>query len=83
MVGATAALAGVSRMTGTVILITFAFSPSSVALVVIMFELTGALHSILPFMIAAAVSKWSVTSVNVPLCSHLHRIADAIHHEGM
>jgi hypothetical protein len=31
-----------------------------VALVVIMFELTGALHSILPFMIAAAVSKWCV-----------------------
>lgn len=30
----------------------------TVALVVIMFELTGALHSILPFMIAAAVAKW-------------------------
>jgi len=54
MVGATAALAGVSRMT--------------VALVVIMFELTGALHSILPFMIAAAVAKW---------------VADALHHEGI
>jgi hypothetical protein len=32
----------------------------AVALVVIMFELTGALKYILPYMIAAAVAKWCV-----------------------
>jgi chloride channel 3/4/5 len=44
MVGATAALGGLMRMT--------------VALVVIMFEVTGGLTYILPFMTAAVVSKW-------------------------
>ena len=61
MVGATAGLAGVSRMTGEA----FCLEPPpivvylcSVALVVIMFELTGGLNYILPFMISAAVAKW-------------------------
>jgi len=44
MVGAAAFLGGVTRMT--------------VSLVVIMFELTGSLNHIVPFMIAAMVSKW-------------------------
>jgi chloride channel 3/4/5 len=54
MVGATAALGGLMRMT--------------VALVVIMFEVTGGLTYILPFMTAALVSKW---------------IGDWLHHEGI
>jgi chloride channel 3/4/5 len=44
MIGAAAALAGVSRMT--------------VSLAVIMFELTGALSYILPIMISIMISKW-------------------------
>ncbi|KAL1923502.1 uncharacterized protein VTP21DRAFT_8482 [Calcarisporiella thermophila] len=44
MVGAAAALGGVTRMT--------------VSLVVIMFELTGALTYVLPIMIAVMISKW-------------------------
>lgn len=44
IVGAAAALAGVTRMT--------------VSIVVIMFELTGALTYVLPIMIAVMVSKW-------------------------
>ena len=44
MVGAAAFLGGVTRMT--------------VSLVVIMFELTGSLQHIVPFMIAAMISKW-------------------------
>ena len=44
MVGAAAFLGGVTRMT--------------ISLVVIMFELTGSLQHIVPFMIAAMISKW-------------------------
>ncbi|KAJ3070525.1 hypothetical protein HK102_006642, partial [Quaeritorhiza haematococci] len=44
MVGAAAALAGVTRMT--------------VSLTVIMFELTGALSYVLPIMVTVMVSKW-------------------------
>lgn len=44
IVGAAAALAGVTRMT--------------VSIVVIMFELTGALTYVLPIMIAVMISKW-------------------------
>ena len=44
IIGAAAALAGVTRMT--------------VSIVVIMFELTGALTYVLPIMIAVMVSKW-------------------------
>jgi chloride channel 3/4/5 len=44
IIGAAAALAGVTRMT--------------VAIVVIMFELTGALTYVLPIMIAVMISKW-------------------------
>jgi len=44
MVGAAAFLGGVTRMT--------------VSLVVIMYELTGSLNYIVPFMIASMVSKW-------------------------
>ena len=60
MVGATAALAGVSRMTGVIALrfISDVSLTLAVALVVIMFELTGGLQYILPFMIASAVAKW-------------------------
>ena len=44
MIGAAAALGGVTRMT--------------VSLVVIMFELTGRLSYIVPIMVAVLVSKW-------------------------
>lgn len=44
IVGASAALAGVTRMT--------------VSIVVIMFELTGALTYVLPIMVAVMISKW-------------------------
>ena len=44
MIGAAAALGGVTRMT--------------VSLVVIMFELTGGLSYIVPIMVAVLVSKW-------------------------
>ncbi|SPQ25988.1 7d9d3768-3d29-4622-80f4-b034667c9004 [Thermothielavioides terrestris] len=44
IIGAAAALAGVTRMT--------------VSIVVIMFELTGALTYVLPIMVAVMVSKW-------------------------
>ena len=44
IIGAAAALAGVTRMT--------------VSIVVIMFELTGALTYVLPIMIAVMISKW-------------------------
>src|SRR6202012_5573354 len=44
IVGAASALAGVTRMT--------------VSIVVIMFELTGALTYVLPIMIAVMISKW-------------------------
>jgi chloride channel 3/4/5 len=44
VIGAAAALAGVTRMT--------------VSIVVIMFELTGALTYVLPIMIAVMISKW-------------------------
>ncbi|KAI0887188.1 chloride channel [Annulohypoxylon maeteangense] len=44
MIGAAAALAGVTRMT--------------VSIVVIMFELTGALTYVLPIMVAVMLSKW-------------------------
>lgn len=54
MVGAAAFLAGVSRMT--------------VSLAVIMFELTGEVNFILPFMVAILTSKW---------------VADAISREGV
>eukprot|EP00053_Salpingoeca_punica_P016717 m.158874 g.158874 ORF g.158874 m.158874 type:complete len:921 (+) comp17030_c0_seq3:221-2983(+) len=54
MVGAAASLGGLMRMT--------------VALVVIMFEVTGGLTYILPFMTAAVVSKW---------------VGDWLHHEGI
>ena len=54
MVGAAAALGGVTRMT--------------VSLVVIMFEVTGGLQYIVPFMVATMASKW---------------IADALGKEGI
>ncbi|KAL1843775.1 hypothetical protein VTJ49DRAFT_7485 [Mycothermus thermophilus] len=44
LIGAAAALAGVTRMT--------------VSIVVIMFELTGALAYVLPIMVAVMISKW-------------------------
>ncbi|KAI5928499.1 chloride channel [Camillea tinctor] len=44
MIGAAAALAGVTRLT--------------VSIVVIMFELTGALSYVLPIMVAVMISKW-------------------------
>ncbi|KAK2595587.1 chloride channel [Conoideocrella luteorostrata] len=44
IIGASAALAGVTRMT--------------VSIVVIMFELTGALTYVLPIMVAVMISKW-------------------------
>lgn len=44
MIGAAAALGGVTRMT--------------VSLVVIMFELTGGLNYIVPIMVAVMISKW-------------------------
>ena len=44
MVGAAAALGGVTRMT--------------VSLVVIMFEVTGGMQYIVPFMVATMASKW-------------------------
>ena len=44
MIGAAAALGGVTRMT--------------VSLIVIMFELTGGLTYIVPIMVAVMVSKW-------------------------
>ena len=44
MIGAAAALGGVTRMT--------------VSLVVIMFELTGGLTYIVPIMVAVMISKW-------------------------
>ena len=44
MIGAAAALGGVTRMT--------------VSLVVIMFELTGGLSYIVPIMVAVMISKW-------------------------
>ena len=44
MIGAAAALGGVTRMT--------------VSLVMIMFELTGGLSYIVPIMVAVLVSKW-------------------------
>ena len=53
-VGAAAALAGVTRMT--------------VSLAVIMFELTGSLNYLIPFMISILVSKW---------------VADALEREGI
>ena len=44
MIGAAAALGGVTQMT--------------VSLVVIMFELTGGLNYIVPIMVAVMISKW-------------------------
>ena len=44
MIGAAAALGGVTRMT--------------VSLIVIMFELTGGLTYIVPIMVAVMISKW-------------------------
>ena len=68
MIGAAAALGGVTRMTGAVILLHTWYPVSatmptlslslSVSLVVIMFELTGGLSYIVPIMIAVLVSKW-------------------------
>ncbi|KAJ9086614.1 hypothetical protein DSO57_1002336 [Entomophthora muscae] len=52
MVGATAALAGVTRMT--------------VSLVVIMFELTGSLTYALPIMLSVMVSKWVGDALEKP-----------------
>ena len=48
-VGAAAALAGVTRMT--------------VSLAVIMFELTGSLKCLIPFMISILVSKWTADGI--------------------
>ena len=71
MVGATAALAGVSRMTGfyiaPVLIPDYPLMFILVALVVIMFELTGGLHYILPFMVTSAVSKWYVAMHSLKL----------------
>jgi len=50
MVGATAVLSGITRMT--------------VSLVVIVFELTGQLDYILPLMLAVMVSKWMADAFN-------------------
>eukprot|EP00922_Rhytidocystis_sp_ex-Travisia-forbesii_P040812 GHVS01060858.1.p1 GENE.GHVS01060858.1~~GHVS01060858.1.p1 ORF type:complete len:892 (-),score=227.99 GHVS01060858.1:497-3172(-) len=49
LVGAAAMLGGVTRMT--------------ISLVVIMFELTGGLSYVLPFMVAVMVAKWSGDSI--------------------
>ena len=62
VVGAAAMLGGVTRMTGAPAL-SASFSPPNsplpaVSLVVIMFELTGALSHVLPIMISVVVSKW-------------------------
>jgi chloride channel 3/4/5 len=51
--GAASALAGVTRLTG----ITFRSELTTVSLVVIMFELTGALPFVLPIMIAVMLAK--------------------------
>ena len=69
MIGAAAALGGVTRMTGKELSYVNVFIswcslslplslPLSVSLVVIMFELTGGLTYIVPIMIAVLVSKW-------------------------
>ncbi|PSR94580.1 chloride channel [Coniella lustricola] len=50
IIGAAAALAGVTRMT--------------VSIVVIMFELTGALTYVLPIMIAVMISKWTGDAIS-------------------
>lgn len=71
MVGAAAFLAGVSRMT--------------VSLAVIMFELTGEVNFILPFMIAILTSKWVADAISeegvYDLSQHLlgHPFLDAEH----
>jgi chloride channel 3/4/5 len=63
VIGAAAMLGGVTRMTGELIssfrLVHCVHVPSrTVSLVVIMFELTGALSHVLPIMISVVVSKW-------------------------
>ena len=60
IIGAAAALGGVTKMTGTILLVsTICLSPLHVvSLVVIMFELTGGLNYILPIMVAVMISKW-------------------------
>ena len=64
IVGAAATLAGVTRMT--------------VSIVVIMFELTGALTYVLPIMIAVMLSKW----VGDALSSRRGIYEAWIHHQG-
>lgn len=71
MVGSAAFLAGVSRMT--------------VSLTVIMFELTGEVNYILPFMIAILTSKWVADAISLEsvydLAQHVlgHPFLDAEH----
>ncbi|KAI1849573.1 hypothetical protein JX265_013579 [Neoarthrinium moseri] len=71
MVGAAAFLAGVSRMT--------------VSLTVIMFELTGEVNYILPFMLAILTAKWVADAISVDsvydLAQHVleHPFLDAEH----
>ena len=62
MVGAAAALGGVTRMT--------------VSLVVIMFEVTGGMQYIVPFMVATMASKWIAgTGSN----KHCHLVYSLLH----
>lgn len=62
VIGASAMLGGVTRMTSTHILrathLTSAYLRFTVSVVVILFELTGALSHVLPIMISVMVAKW-------------------------
>ena len=55
MVGAAAALAGVTRMTVSLAVISISSSPHRLTIV---FELTGSLTYVMPIMVAILVSKW-------------------------